>query len=305
MIEELMREGQYRAALEKLNDLNDEQTRYLRLVCLNAMGEYRQSMMEGANAKAMAKDTYYDVLVAYLEALKECEEYEKAIDILVEELGMPYIPYEYESLFNEVYDQILLEKQEMNAQLDRHQIFSVEELEKLLDRNDVNDDLLYMALDQLTQLNVRMLSPVLHRYLADESKPAFAKTLIMETLIQQQIDDEFEVHKNGHIYDFNPAISALVLERECYQGIGKHLIRVLEDDNPSLMNQCLDYLEYFLYATYPQEIYEDEYALYAAGIHYYVSTMQNIEVSEEDLEVDYNVNMEMLAEVLLALKTIE
>ena len=257
MIEELMREGQYRAALEKLNDLNDEQTRYLRLVCLNAMGEYRQSMMEGANAKAMAKDTYYDVLVAYLEALKECEEYEKAIDILVEELGMPYIPYEYESLFNEVYDQILLEKQEMNAQLDRHQIFSVEELEKLLDRNDVNDDLLYMALDQLTQLNVRMLSPVLHRYLADESKPAFAKTLIMETLIQQQIDDEFEVHKNGHIYDFNPAISALVLERECYQGIGKHLIRVLEDDNPSLMNQCLDYLEYFLYATYPQEIYED------------------------------------------------
>ena len=305
MIEELMREGQYRAALEKLNDLNDEQTRYLRLVCLNEMGEYRQSMMEGANAKAMAKDTYYDVLVAYLEALKECEEYEKAIDILVEELGMPYIPYEYESLFNEVYDQILLEKQEMNAQLDRHQIFSVEELEKLLDRNDVNDDLLYMALDQLTQLNVRMLSPVLHRYLADESKPAFAKTLIMETLIQQQIDDEFEVHKNGHIYDFNPAISALVLERECYQGIGKHLIRVLEDDNPSLMNQCLDYLEYFLYATYPQEIYEDEYALYAAGIHYYVATMQNIEVSEEDLEVDYNVNMEMLAEVLLALKTIE
>lgn len=305
MIEELMREGQYRAALEKLNDLNDEQTRYLRLVCLNAMGEYRQSMMEGANAKAIAKDTYYDVLVAYLEALKECEEYEKAIDILVEELGMPYIPYEYESLFNEVYDQILLEKQEMNAQFDRHQIFSVEELEKLLDRNDVNDDLLYMALDQLTQLNVRMLSPVLHRYLADESKPAFAKTLIMETLIQQQIDDEFEVHKNGHIYDFNPAISALVLERECYQGIGKHLIRVLEDDNPSLMNQCLDYLEYFLYATYPQEIYEDEYALYAAGIHYYVATMQNIEVSEEDLEVDYNVNMEMLAEVLLALKTIE
>ena len=36
-----------------------------------------------------------------------------------------------------------------------------------------------------------------------------------------------------------------------------------------------------------------------------MATMQNIEVSEEDLEVDYNVNMEMLAEVLLALKTIE
>ncbi|MGF0143581.1 hypothetical protein [Sharpea azabuensis] len=305
MIEELMSEGQFSAALEKLNDLNDEKTRYLRLVCLNAMGEYRQSMMEGANAKAMAKETYYDVLVAYLEALKECEEYEKAIDILVEELGMPYIPYEYESLFNEVYDQILLEKQEMNAQLDRSQIFSIEEIEKLLDRKNVNDDLLYMALDQMTQLNIRMLLPALHRYLEDDLKPAFAKTLIMETLIQQQIDDEFEVHKNGHIYDFNPAISALVLERECYQGIGKQLVRVLEDDNPALMNQCIDYLEYFLYASYPQEIYEDEYALYAAGIHYYVASMQNIDVSEVDLEVDYNVNLEMLEEVLLALKSIE
>ena len=71
------------------------------------------------------------------------------------------------------------------------------------------------------------------------------------------------------------------------------------------MNQCIDYLEYFLYASYPKEIYEDEYALYAAGIHYYVASMQNIDVSEVDLEVDYNVNLEMLEEVLLALKSIE
>lgn len=305
MIYELMAAGQYAAALEKLADLSDEEVRLKRLICLNSLGEFEKAKLEGKAAKAVAKETYYDVVGQYIMSLKECEDYEEAINILIEELSMPYIPYEYENAFNTAYDEILLAKQDAAYGNEKKQIFSSEEIEVILNKDDVNDDLLYMALDQLQQLNVRILMPSIRQYLENPKKPPFAKTLIMETLIEQQVDEELEVSKFHEYYTFNPSYSPLVLEQMCYNGIGKELVRVLEDENASLLNQCLDYLEYYLYVIYPKDIYEDEYSLVAAALHYYVATLQNIEVDEMDLEIAYNVSMSQVENMLLALKEIE
>lgn len=300
-----MAAGQYAAALEKLADLSDEEVRLKRLICLNSLGEFEKAKLEGKAAKAVAKETYYDVVGQYIMSLKECEDYEEAINILIEELSMPYIPYEYENAFNTAYDEILLAKQDAAYGNEKKQIFSSEEIEVILNKDDVNDDLLYMALDQLQQLNVRILMPSIRQYLENPKKPPFAKTLIMETLIEQQVDEELEVSKFHDYYTFNPSYSPLVLEQMCYNGIGKELVRVLEDENASLLNQCLDYLEYYLYVIYPKDIYEDEYSLIAAALHYYVATLQNIEVDEMDLEIAYNVSMSQVENMLLALKEIE
>lgn len=305
MIDELMAAGQYAAALEKLADLSDEEVRLKRLICLNSLGEFEKAKLEGKAAKAVAKETYYDVVGQYIMSLKECEDYEEAINILIEELSMPYIPYEYENAFNTAYDEILLAKQDAAYGNEKKQIFSSEEIEVILNKDDVNDDLLYMALDQLQQLNVRILMPSIRQYLENPKKPPFAKTLIMETLIEQQVDEELEVSKFHEYYTFNPSYSPLVLEQMCYNGIGKELVRVLEDENASLLNQCLDYLEYYLYVIYPKDIYEEEYSLVAAALHYYVATLQNIEVDEMDLEIAYNVSMSQVENMLLALKEIE
>lgn len=300
-----MAAGQYAAALEKLADLSDEEVRLKRLICLNSLGEFEKAKLEGKAAKAVAKETYYDVVGQYIMSLKECEDYEEAINILIEELSMPYIPYEYENAFNTAYDEILLAKQDAAYGNEKKQIFSSEEIEVILNKDDVNDDLLYMALDQLQQLNVRILMPSIRQYLENPKKPPFAKTLIMETLIEQQVDEELEVSKFHDYYTFNPSYSPLVLEQMCYNGIGKELVRVLEDENASLLNQCLDYLEYYLYVIYPKDIYEDEYSLVAAALHYYVATLQNIEVDEMDLEIAYNVSMSQVENMLLALNEIE
>ena len=296
---------QYANELKKLADLSDEEVRLKRLICLNSLGEFEKAKLEGKAAKAVAKETYYDVVGQYIMSLKECEDYEEAINILIEELSMPYIPYEYENAFNTAYDEILLAKQDAAYGNEKKQIFSSEEIEVILNKDDVNDDLLYMALDQLQQLNVRILMPSIRQYLENPKKPPFAKTLIMETLIEQQVDEELEVSKFHDYYTFNPSYSPLVLEQMCYNGIGKELVRVLEDENASLLNQCLDYLEYYLYVIYPKDIYEDEYSLVAAALHYYVATLQNIEVDEMDLEIAYNVSMSQVENMLLALKEIE
>ena len=306
MVNDLIESGEFKEALEYLTDLNDETIRYQRLVCLNALGDYKQARSEAAFAKANAKETYYDVIAIYLNILKELEEFEEAINILIEELSMPYIPYQYESLFNAAYDEILLAKQEANYTLEaKNQIFSVDEIAVLLDKEECNDDLLYMALDQLQQLNVRMIIPAIERFLLNPKKHSFAKSIIMETLIEQQIDDEMKVFKNGVIYDFNPTYLPLVLSQNAYEGIYRLLERELEDENPSLLALCQEYLEYVLYSYFPKEIYDDEYAVYAAGIQYYLSLLQSIEISMEDLEIAYGVDESEIEEIILALKQIE
>ena len=306
MVNDLIESGEFKEALEYLTDLNDETIRYQRLVCLNALGDYKQARSEAAFAKANAKETYYDVIAIYLNILKELEEFEEAINILIEELSMPYIPYQYESLFNAAYDEILLAKQEANYTLEaKNQIFSVDEIAVLLDKEECNDDLLYMALDQLQQLNVRMIIPAIERFLLNPKKHSFAKSIIMETLIEQQIDDEIQVFKNGVIYDFNPAYLPLVLSQNAYEGIYRLLERELEDENPSLLALCQEYLEYLLYSYFPKEIYDDEYGIYAAGIQYYLSVLQSIEVSMEELEIAYGVDEADIEEIILALKQIE
>lgn len=306
MINDLIDSGEYREALEYLTDLNDENVRYQRLICLNALGEYNEARNEALFAKAKAKDTYYDVVAIYLNVLKELEEFEEAIDILIEELSMPYIPYQYESLFNAAYDDILLAKQEVNYTLEsKNQIFSVDEIAVLLDKEDCNEDLLYMALEQLQQLNIRLIIPSIRRFLMNPNKHSFAKSMIIEILIEQQIDEEMEVNKFGIVYDFNPSYLPLVLDQNAYEGIYRLMERELEDENPTLLAQCQEFLEFVLYSYYPKEIYEDEYNAYAASIHYYLCVLQSMDIDMEDLVIAYNVEEYEIQDTLLALKRVE
>ena len=120
MIEEYIANNQFQDALDLLNDMDDEMTRYQRLVCLYGLGEYQMAKAEGMLAKAKASNTYYDVVSIYVATLKELEEFEEAINIMVEELSMPYIPYEYEAIFNAAHDELLLAKPEANEGMERH-----------------------------------------------------------------------------------------------------------------------------------------------------------------------------------------
>ena len=124
-----------------------------------------------------------------------------------------------------------------------------------------------MALDQLQQLNVRMIIPTIKTYLMHPNKHFFAKTLLMEIMIDQQVDEEMEVEKFGQIYSFNPSYMPMVLD--------------------------------------PQEIDEMDYNVWSASIHYYVATLLSIDVDLSELEILYYCDLEAIEEQILALKQVE
>lgn len=305
MIEDLIETGQYKEALKYLTDMDDEQVRYKRLVCLYALKELNQAHIEGMKAKALASETYYDVVAIYVSILKELEEYEEAINIIVEELSMPYIPYQYETTFNAAYDELLLAKQEASYDGTVQKVFSEEDIENILLRDDANEELLYMAIEQLESMNVRRLLPAIRSFIKNNEKPDFAKSLLIELMIDQEIDEEMVVVKKEIAYNINPVYEPMVLNQEAGQVILQLLSDVIENDNPSLFLMCEQFLNFYLYSIYPKYIDDNEYRIIAGAIHYHLATLQYIDIEIEDIELNYNVEAKDVYDVLKTIQIIE
>ncbi len=273
MVEEMIGLGQYREALEFLEDRDDENVRYLRLVCLFGLGEFQAGLEEAKAAKMLASQSYYDVLSYYIGFLKECELYEEAVNTLVEELSMPYIPYEYESRLNDLYDEILLLKQEANVVYEHKQrIISDQELELYLEKG-LSEEV----------ANIRHFLPMVKTFLKNPNRPSLEKSLLLEILKEQEVDEYLEIHKRGHLIETNPLYLESVVESLVYESVGGLLEKVIEPENPSLFAMCIEFLEFYLYDWYPMlEVIEDYEAL-AAAIHYYVAMLSGIEEDDEDL----------------------
>lgn len=116
----------------------------------------------------------------------------------------------------------------------------------------LNEDLLYMAIEQMEGMNIRRLLPAIRRFLKDDDKPAFAKSLLVELMIDQEIDEEMILTKNGIEYEINPSYAPLVLNQEVGEMILALLSEAIEDENPSLFNLCEQFLNFYLYLIYPK-----------------------------------------------------
>lgn len=304
MIDEMISQGRYKDALDLLEDRNDEQVRYLRLICLYGLGEYKQGLEEAKAAKMLAGDTYYDVLCYYISFLKENEMFEEAVNVLVEELSMPYIPYQYESKLNEVYDELLLQKREAYAVYEgRKKIFSDDELNMYLEKG-MNDDTAMMAIEQLSSQNIRRYLGGIRQFLKNPDRSSLEKSLILEILKEQEVDEDLEIRKHDHIIDTNPIYLENVLESMAYEAIGGYLEGVIEQENPSLFAMCLDLLEYYLYDWYPMLETIEDYEACAAAIHYYAATLSMIEEDQEELAYRYGTTLEAMDQELEKLQQI-
>lgn len=305
MIEEYIENQQYKEALTLLNNMDDEKTRYLRLVCLFGLQEYQQAQAEGYEAKIKAQETYYDVVAIYVSILKALEEYEEAINIIIEELSMPYIPYQYEVTYNTAYDELLLAKREAHEGYDSHNhAFSDEDLENVLIKEHPNEDVLYMAIEQMQNMNIRRFLPMIRQFLTNESKPAFAKSLLFELLVEQEVDEEMEIYKDQEMYYLNPSYAPMVLQQEVALEVMELLSHGLEDENPSLFLLCEQFLSFYLYSIFPKSIEEDAFSSLAGAIHYHVSTLQYIEVELEDMELLYQCDKEEILQWVSTFTTI-
>ncbi len=289
LIEEYIENELFEEALAMLTDLNDEDVRYLRLVCLYEMGELRQARQEAVLARTKAEETYYNVVFIYLTILMELGELHEGIDLIEMELSMPYIPRECKSILKKLHKDFLSEIQELGL-LSPYTAkeFSDDEIREILVGN-VRAEYLLLLIDQISKMNARNYLEEIKTCLTLKSKSPYAKSFLLEVLIDQEIDEEIVVTKNGLTIEVNPYFLKKMRDNESTIRICDYLFYFLEDKNPSLLTMCIEFANNYLYYEYPNDIEKEECEIIAASIHYYVATLQSIECDLEEIACNYGV----------------
>lgn len=171
-------------------------------------------------------------------------------------------------------------------------------VEEVLSSDD-NEDVQLQLMRQLSELNIRPHLTVISNFLKRETASPFIKTILIHQLIEQEVDQTFEVVKFDQEITISPLDLRIVHEGEFFTSIKGILQDNIEQDDPTLFDNVLTILEHCAFLTYPFIFITDNYNVWAAtlhlfGLHYFggiyieESILKQYEVKKADLQQTYN-----------------
>lgn len=172
---------------------------------------------------------YYDEVLKKIETSLNSNDLHTARLLIEEELSMPYIPEDVER-------KLISLKKEVEAENKTSKAISDEQLVAYL-CGDKEQQLI--AANSLADKNLREYIDIIQDYFNREDGFDNAKVYIVSLLIDQELNHEFHLIKDGVHYDFIPRylykFEELDAFRECV-----NLINQNYSDNPSYMNLMLE-----------------------------------------------------------------
>lgn len=148
---------------------------------------------------------YYDEILDMINSLLEAKEYDEAKRIILNELDMPYVPLDIETKLKMALDEIKHDSIVNNN-------LSDEDIASYL-YQDENHQLL--AINELNKRNLREYKSLVNEYLSSNGFKN-AKVLLIDSLINQEINDEFNYKDNDVEYTFNPSNIKPIVDNDSY-----------------------------------------------------------------------------------------
>ena len=175
---------------------------------------------------------YYDEVLDTLKELYEKKEYLKAQSIIEEELSMPYIPLDFEKELNNIAKDIKASVKSKDIILDD------EMLEEYLSGDDYRQ---ILAVNYLDSMNLRNYLPLINKYLIGNGNRE-CKCLLISSLIDQEINEEITVNKDGLEISFIPKYAEPIEMTDGYNSALNFIKEVFENENPVFFNMCKELL---------------------------------------------------------------
>lgn len=204
-------------------------------------------------------DSYYQDILTKIESLVEQGKLQEALNVVKEELSMPYVPKAFLTQFEKW-------SLDLSHRLKLDVVPSVmsdpESILHSLRQDELNQ---LKALDALSQLNIRA-----HKDLVISAfeilEDRLLKNLLIRILIEQASTDEFEFTDEGITYRFIPASLTLPEDSD---GVLKaaQLFQEWCEKDPSLEKLCLDQLQLVSLLKLPESYEEDDAWDLALSIH--------------------------------------
>lgn len=231
------------------------------------------------------KNTVYDDVLNTIDQQLSQGEYKAALDLIEEELRMPYIPPFVEAKLHQ-FKEIAKTAEKMNTEI--HLDMSKEGILAYLQQDELHQ---LRALEAFSAMNMRNVLPLVQSAF-DLIEGRLLKCLLCKLTIEQALTNTFTFSDEGMRYEFIPAALVLPEDSEGYITARTALKLWLEDDDPSMLKLCLDQLELDCLMKLP-EAYDDDDAFDLAfrileAIFLMLSTKERFETFVQDKAIQKN-----------------
>lgn len=215
------------------------------------------------------EENYYEKQILLIEEKIKNNLWDEAYQLVLEELSMPYIPKNF-------LDEIKKLESEIKSNFKLNQKINIiqdeDELKSLLQQDEMAQ---VKALDQMSRLNLRQYDTLVQDTFNLLSDRLF-QNLFLRICIEQQLTNEYSFHSDGIEYTLIPASLCLPEESEGFEA-AYILLKDWCDKNPSLLNLCLEKLQYEALMALPISFTEDE----AYDLAYQVLEEVFLQISDE------------------------
>lgn len=176
---------------------------------------------------------YYRSLLTQIQSLMDQESYKEALDLIDQELLVPYVDREVEEILKSYHDTCKAH------------------IETSIPTFDINELMAYAtgsqaqkikAVSILKTLNLRQYNEVIQVLLDSDLEQEFKGELI-ESLMEQRIDDAFTIQKDGLKITFVASSIVNANEDPVLLQAKEYLDDWLGNDNPAFLNFCYRLLE--------------------------------------------------------------
>lgn len=226
---------------------------------------------------------YYSEIILKIKELMSDDCLTEAKHLLDEELSMPYIPGYAEKQFLEL-------KRELHGLMTKDGFHGV--LPSEIERSLVSDDpaLQLRAVQSLSQFSCRSYLDAIQAFF--DTKPDLnLQALMIDILIEQQVNEEFEIEVDGMQLNFIPLYQERPHETDGFIKAQQLLNLWFENDNPALLAMCHQILIQECFLMLPMGAQEEEALSLAYTIAEMVSNSLDDGVSFAKIASQINENV--------------
>jgi len=189
---------------------------------------------------------YHEVTIMYVTLLISNEMLKEAHSVLLTEISVPYVEKNHLEEYNRLLDLVATELR-YNENSKRE--FTNNEIEKIFSGTN-NDFEKTVVIEYLLTANIRNHLEPLINYLKSEDNDPTLKTLILDILITQEVNQILEVRKFNDTTNINPSVMSNSLDNQIIE-LGHSIFYQTLDDNPSQMLMAEELLRNYIVGRFP------------------------------------------------------
>lgn len=232
---------------------------------------------------------YYSEIIEKINNSIKKKKYDEALDLIVEEMSMPYIPMEIEPKLSMLFRKVSLLIEDKMVETKYRTLLKEEEIIESINSDNPEPIYLELAINSLKKINIRNIIKELKLYLSNPEKNDFIKAMILSELVNQNYDKEIKIIKNKKETRLKP-IDIKSLENMPSLA---YISRLIEDNLFSDQSHLLiafGIMQTYLIFFFPTEISKEKYTLVSAASHYISSIYLRKEITLEEIKLMYKIN---------------